>query len=114
MRHLLPTLARLFGLSKEDRDELARWAASPEVRGQRRAMPNLYSQEVAAPRVVEIVNSILARAYARSDELGGFEFLPPFGGWEKFSSTPLNAPIPPLPAEASSSDSDSDTETLVL
>ena len=114
MRHLLPTLARLFGLSKEDRDELARWAASPEVRGQRRAMPNLYSQEVAALRVVEIVNSILARAYAWSDELGGFELLPPFGGWEQFSATPLNAPIPPLPAEGSSSDSDSDTDTLVL
>ena len=88
MRHLLPTLARLFGLSKEDREELARWAASPDVRGQRGAMPNVYSQEVAAPRVVSIINVILSRAFARSDELGGFENLPSFGGWNDFLPVP--------------------------
>ena len=112
MRHLLPTLARLFGLDKEEREELARWAASPEVRGQRRAMPNVYSQEVAAPRVINIINKILQRAFATTDALGGFEHLPSFGHWDIFSSVPTH--VPELPAEASSSESDSDGDTVVL
>ncbi|KAL1524200.1 hypothetical protein AB1Y20_019108 [Prymnesium parvum] len=32
LRHLMPTLARLFGFPKEERDELARWAPTPEGR----------------------------------------------------------------------------------
>ena len=35
LRHLLPTLARFFGLSIENRNELARWAAAADTKGRR-------------------------------------------------------------------------------
>ena len=115
LRHLLPTLARLFGLSQEDREELARWAASPDKRGQRRSMPNVYAQEVEMPRVVDIITKLLSRAFARSDEIGGFDALPAFGGWDAFLPVPGFVPNDALPDEASSSESDlSDTETITL
>ena len=75
-------------------------------------MPNVYSQEVAAPRVINIINKILQRAFATADAVGGFEHLPDFGRWELFSSVPTH--VPELPAEASSSESDSDGDTVVL
>ena len=78
-------------------------------------MPNVYSQEVEMPRVVDIVNKLLSRAFARADEIGGFDALPAFGGWDSFLPVPGFVSNDVLPDEASSSESDaSDTETIVL
>ena len=114
LRHMLPTLARLFGLPKEDRDELARWAPTPEARGQRRAMANMYAREAECSRVLgiarRVINSMLERVRSR------YTPLPAEGGWDVFdleSHAPramhLGAGV-----EASESDSDSDDDTVLM
>jgi hypothetical protein len=110
LRHLMPTLARCFGLSEEERRELARWAADGGAAAGRGCMPNLYSQEAEAPRVVGILRRLLRRASERAHELGGFDSLPAIGGWELFdkesAASAVQRGLGQLDAEASSSESD--------
>lgn len=60
MRHWLPTLARVLRVSEEDRAELARWAAQLDASAKKGSLPNRYSQEGAAGRVLEIQSRIFA------------------------------------------------------
>ena len=95
LRHLLPTLARFFGLSIEDRNELARWAAAADTKGRRASMPNLYASEAEAPRILAIQRDIFARLVsllcsARSTAClvpaGALYPLPLWGGWDELQS----------------------------
>ena len=95
LRHLLPTLARFFGLSIEDRNELARWAAAADTKGRRASMPNLYASEAEAPRILAIQRDIFARLVAllcaaRSATclatVGALYPLPLWGGWDELQS----------------------------
>ena len=83
LRHVLPTLARVFGLSVEDRNELGRWAAAVQASLRRSALPNTYSAEAESVRVLDILRNLLARMDARVKKLPrGAESLPAFGGWD--------------------------------
>ena len=114
LRHVMPTLARVFGMSVEDRNELGRWAAAVQASLRRSALPSTYSAEAESGRVLKILRDLLARMHARVKELPrGHESLPVFGGWDRMAGeivpdAVLNAD---LEAEApSSSESDSDGE----
>jgi hypothetical protein len=106
LRHFMPTLARLLGFPKEERDELARWAPTPEARGQRRAMSNMYAQEAECSRVLDICRRIMSCMLARVS--ASHAALPAEGGWDVFS--PVATPHIEAGAEASDSGSDTDTE----
>lgn len=111
LRHLMPTLARLFGFPKEERDELARWAPTPEGRGQRRSMSNMYAQEAECGRVLSIVKKLLDRLSSTVRELGGPSKLPATGGWQLFDTPESGVDLDGLTeagAEPSSSEEDSD------
>ncbi|KAL1528904.1 hypothetical protein AB1Y20_010226 [Prymnesium parvum] len=111
LRHLMPTLARLFGFPKEERDELARWAPTPEGRGQRRSMSNMYAQEAECARVLTIVRKLLDRLSARVRQLGGPTALPTQGGWQLFDTPESGVDLAGLTevgAEPSSSEEDSE------
>ena len=93
LRHLLPMLARFFGLWIEDRNELARWAAAADTKGRRASMPNLYASEAEAPRILAIQRNILSRLVAllrsvRSTTClvssgNALYPLPLWGGWDE-------------------------------
>ena len=95
LRHLLPTFARFFGLSIEDRNELARWAAAADTKGRRASMPNLYASEAEAPRILAIQRDIFAKlvsvlrtartatSIVPADVLYP---LPLWGGWDELQS----------------------------
>jgi hypothetical protein len=103
LRHFLPTLARLFGLTEEDRCELARWAATQDKTHRRASMPNLYAQEAEAPRVIKIVSRLLEAARTAI----GDTQLPPIGGWELIRAVQQEAAqAVAIDAEASSSESE--------
>ena len=114
LRHVLPTLARVFGLSVEDRNELGRWAAAVQASLRRSALPNTYSAEAESVRVLEILRGLLERMHARVCELPhAAESLPAFGGWDVMAGCQVREEIlsADLEAEApSSSESDSDGE----
>ena len=110
LRHLLPTLARLLGLPKEERDELARWAPTPEARGQRRAMSNMYAQEAECSRVLDICRRVLARMLVCTR--AHVDVMPAEGGWDAF--TPAAPQHVDAGVEASDSGSDSDSDETVL
>ena len=89
LRHWLPTLVRLLAFSIEDRNEVARWAATADTRGRRGSMPNLYATEAEAPRIMDIQR----RAFERLDAAvhaavqHGASVSNPFpGGWQEFAS----------------------------
>ena len=114
MRHVMPTLARVFGMSVEDRAELGRWAAAVQASTRRSALPNTYSAEAESGRVLEILRGLLARMDARVKELpGGFGSLPAFGGWDRMAGGAVPDAVLEVDLEAeapSSSESDSDAE----
>ena len=114
LRHMLPTLARAFGLSIEDREELGRWAASQDKATRDQHMPNLYASEAAPQRVIQIVQRLLRSVQRRLASEGGPAALYRFAplskeAWTFFGPGDLSAEVG---AEASSSESDSDTEAL--
>ena len=92
LRHVLPTLARVFGLSVEERNELGRWAAAVQATLRRSALPNTYSAEAESCRVLEILRKLLHRMHARVEELPlGYSSLPAFGGWDKMAGAAVRA-----------------------
>jgi len=101
LHHLLPTLTRLFGFVKEDRDQLARWAPTPEARGARRALSNMYAQEAECARVLSIVSKLLARLMEVVRDAGGPESLPPVVGGRSSALTGMAltslSSMPPVP-----------------
>uniref|UniRef100_A0A7S0LP36 Uncharacterized protein n=1 Tax=Coccolithus braarudii TaxID=221442 RepID=A0A7S0LP36_9EUKA len=111
LRHLMPTLARALGFSKEDRDELARRAPTPGSHGERRAMSNLYAQEAECGRVLAIVTRLLVRVMDCVSRAGGLQALPPMAGWDLFVADGVGfdtAAADSAGAEASSSESEDD------
>ena len=114
LRHVLPTLARVFGLSVEDRNELGRWAAAVQASLRRSALPNTYSAEAESVRVLDILRDLLARMDVRVQELPlGAASLPAFGGWDLLAGRRVRNEdlAADLEAQApSSSESDSDEE----
>ena len=111
LRHFMPTLARLFGFSEEDRNELARWAVSVDrARGAARAMPQVYSAEAAEHRVVPILSRLIACLTRRLESLGGASQLPAHGGWSLFAADGAMEVVGDIEvgAEPSSSESEDD------
>ena len=105
----MPTLARLFGFSEEERNELARWAVSVDrARGAARAMPQVYSAEAAEHRVVPILQRLISSLTRRLEALGGASQLPAHGGWSLFAvdGAPEVAGDIDVGAEPSSSESE--------
>jgi len=110
LRHLVPTIARIFGFPEEDRFELNRWAIGVDrQRGGQGNMPQVYSQEAAEHRVVPILSRLLAQIGARAEELGGIVDPLRLHDWAVFRSD-ASRYVPPdnIEAEASSSESDED------
>jgi hypothetical protein len=122
MRHLLPTVARILGFSKEERDELGRWAPSAEHSNRRRAMSNAYASEAECDRVLDILRRLLQRLHEVVAKMGGADKLPAVGGWKAFAeasgctdavSFGDDVVDQHVGAEASSSESDDDDATIV-
>jgi len=117
-RHFLPTLARLLAFPLEDRNEIARWAASEDTRGRRAAMPNAYASEAEADRILDIQQRLFKGLFdlvsGRWPEVG---VLPLQGGWDAVRDALSRAGrlsgvqrdlSTELEAEVSSSESDDD------
>jgi len=121
MRHLLPTLARILGFSKEERDEIGRWAPSVECANRRRSMSNMYASEAECDRILDILRRLLQRLHEVVSRMGGPDKLPAVGGWKVFADAAGctdviigNAEVDAqVGAEASSSESDDDDATVV-
>ena len=111
LRHFMPTLARLFGFSEEDRNELARWAVSVDrSRGAARAMPQVYSAEAAEHRVVPILSRLIDCLMLRLESLGGASQLPAHGGWSLFGSSDGPEVVGDIDVGAEPSSSESEDE----
>ena len=114
LRHVLPTLARVFGMSLEDRNELGRWAAAVQASARRSSLPNHYSIEAEGARVLSILRTLLARMHTRVQGLPRRALsLPAFGGWDVMAGATVPAAVVAMDLEAeapSSSDSESDGE----
>ena len=123
MRHLLPTVARILGFSKEERDELGRWAPSAEHSNRRRAMSNAYASEAECGRILDILRRLLKRLHEVVTKMGGPSRLPAAGGWQAFADAAGYAGDATfgddeidrqVGAEASSSESDDDADATVV
>ena len=126
MRHFMPTLARFMALPEEDRNELARWAATCDTRGRRHSMPNRYASEAEAPRIFQIQRALFERldaavgaGAAEAALVRSAPVLPLREGWPALQRAlekgtvasdgqRFVAPDTEVGAECSSSDSDDD------
>ena len=113
LRHCLPTLARVFGFTLEERNELGRWAAAVQASARRSALPNVYAVEAESVRVLDILRRLLARMHEAVGRFpSGCRDLPPLGGWDLLSRdrAPKGISVAGLEAESESSDPDSGDE----